>query len=78
MQAQAEEVAPAIVNADTPPASPCVKSCAIEETSGLCTGCGRTLDEIARWSAMDVSEQRAVIAALSHRIRDRGAGYDRG
>lgn len=34
---------------------------------GLCTGCLRTLDEIARWSAMSDAERRAVIAALPAR-----------
>ncbi|WP_171562301.1 MULTISPECIES: DUF1289 domain-containing protein [unclassified Roseobacter] len=30
-----------------PPASPCVSVCIIDEGRGLCTGCGRTVDEIA-------------------------------
>jgi predicted Fe-S protein YdhL (DUF1289 family) len=29
-----------------------------------CTGCGRTLDEIARWGRMSAQEQWAVIARL--------------
>jgi hypothetical protein len=29
-----------------------------------CTGCGRTLDEIARWGRMSAAEQWAVIARL--------------
>ncbi len=28
---------------------PCVKICTLDARSGLCLGCGRTLDEIARW-----------------------------
>jgi uncharacterized protein len=29
-----------------------------------CTGCGRTVDEIARWGRMSAAEQWAVIARL--------------
>ncbi len=34
-----------------------------------CLGCGRTLDEIARWSDMTEAERAAVIAALEARRR---------
>ena len=49
-------------------ASPCTSVCTIDPSSGLCAGCLRTLDEIARWSAMDDDEKRAVIAALPDRL----------
>ncbi len=48
-------------------ASPCISVCKIDEASGLCVGCLRTLDEIAAWSVLDASEKRAVIAALAIR-----------
>ncbi len=32
-----------------------------------CIGCGRTLDEIARWSEMSDAERAQVIAALAAR-----------
>jgi predicted Fe-S protein YdhL (DUF1289 family) len=31
----------------------------------VCAGCGRTLDEIARWSAMSPDEKLAVLARLA-------------
>ena len=31
--------------------SPCIKVCVIDPASGLCTGCWRSLDEIAAWRA---------------------------
>ena len=34
---------------------------------GLCLGCGRTLDEIARWSAMSEAEREAVLRQLAGR-----------
>ncbi len=44
--------------------SPCVKVCTLEAPSGLCLGCGRTIEEIARWTAMSAAERRRVIAEL--------------
>lgn len=39
--------------------SPCVGICTMA-ADGLCEGCARTLDEIARWGAFD-DEQRRVL-----------------
>lgn len=47
--------------------SPCNSVCTMDEASGLCAGCFRTLDEIARWSRLSDSERRAVLAALPAR-----------
>ncbi len=47
--------------------SPCVKICVIHPDAGLCIGCKRTRDEIARWSAMTPEERGAVMAALPGR-----------
>jgi predicted Fe-S protein YdhL (DUF1289 family) len=48
--------------------SPCVKICTYEPGSGVCTGCGRTLDEIARWSQMSDGERRRIMAELPARL----------
>jgi uncharacterized protein len=34
---------------------------------GVCLGCYRTLDEIARWSAMSDTEREAVLRQLDRR-----------
>jgi predicted Fe-S protein YdhL (DUF1289 family) len=47
--------------------SPCVKVCQMDPFRGLCLGCGRTLDEIARWSSMSDAERERVIAELPKR-----------
>jgi predicted Fe-S protein YdhL (DUF1289 family) len=47
--------------------SPCVKVCTVDARSGLCLGCGRTVDEIARWSAMNEAERTRVMAELPAR-----------
>lgn len=48
--------------------SPCIKICAIDPVSNLCNGCGRTLDEIARWYGMSSEERRRIMADLPARI----------
>jgi uncharacterized protein len=53
--------------ADDPVPSPCNSVCAIDEATGLCAGCFRTLDEIAEWSLLDDADKRAVWEALAQR-----------
>lgn len=47
--------------------SPCVKVCAMDPARGLCRGCWRTLDEIARWGALHDRERERIMAALPAR-----------
>jgi uncharacterized protein len=47
--------------------SPCTKVCTLDAHSGLCLGCGRTIDEIARWTAMSETERARIMAALPAR-----------
>jgi predicted Fe-S protein YdhL (DUF1289 family) len=47
--------------------SPCIKVCAIDAATSLCAGCGRTLDEIARWSAMNDGERVRIMDELPAR-----------
>lgn len=53
--------------------SPCVKTCTLDARSGLCLGCGRTIEEIARWSAMSAAERARVMDELPARIAGRRA-----
>jgi predicted Fe-S protein YdhL (DUF1289 family) len=48
-------------------ASPCVNVCRMDEASGWCLGCRRTLEEIAQWSVMDDEAKRAVWCQLRQR-----------
>ena len=43
----------------TPVASPCISVCRMDERTGLCSGCLRTIDEIATWSVLDDDARRA-------------------
>jgi predicted Fe-S protein YdhL (DUF1289 family) len=52
--------------------SPCVKVCQMDPAQGLCIGCLRTLDEIARWGGMSDAEREAIMAALPSRKSDVG------
>jgi predicted Fe-S protein YdhL (DUF1289 family) len=48
-------------------ASPCVGICVIHRGAGICIGCYRTGDEIARWSAMDSAARTRLAADLPER-----------
>jgi predicted Fe-S protein YdhL (DUF1289 family) len=47
-----------------PVQSPCTKICTLDAARAACLGCGRTLDEIARWSGMSEKERQTVIDRL--------------
>ncbi len=62
-----------MVEIDSPPnamtiESPCTKICTLDARCGRCLGCGRTIDEIARWSAMSAAERARVMAELPGRL----------
>jgi predicted Fe-S protein YdhL (DUF1289 family) len=48
--------------------SPCNRICTVDPTSGLCIGCGRSLDEIAGWLGYSESERRRITAELPARL----------
>jgi len=39
----------------------------MDDATGLCVGCLRTLDEIAAWSVLDDDARRTVLASLPAR-----------
>ncbi len=58
------------------PESPCVKVCVVNQETGLCLGCRRSVDEIGRWPRMTAAERRAVMAELP--AREAGPSRRRG
>jgi uncharacterized protein len=48
--------------------SPCRSVCRMNGSNGLCEGCFRTLDEIARWSGMDDDGRRGVWRQIEQRM----------
>ena len=47
--------------------SPCINVCRMDEATGWCAGCLRTLDEIAAWSTLAEAGKRAVWGTLAQR-----------
>jgi len=47
--------------------SPCISVCRIDDASGLCAGCYRTLEEIAGWGMMSDDQKSLVWEALGRR-----------
>jgi len=55
--------------------SPCIAVCTMEENTGYCRGCLRTLKEIAGWERYSDTEKKQVLALLDARraeARDSG------
>lgn len=50
--------------------TPCINICRIDG-NGLCEGCSRSLDEIARWRAMSDTERHAIMELLPERAVQR-------
>jgi predicted Fe-S protein YdhL (DUF1289 family) len=48
--------------------TPCIKVCTIHAASRLCLGCGRTLDEIARWVDYTDRERAEIMSKLPARL----------
>jgi predicted Fe-S protein YdhL (DUF1289 family) len=47
--------------------SPCINVCRMDEPTGWCVGCLRTIDEIAGWAALDDEARREVWVDLARR-----------
>ena len=52
--------------------TPCIAVCLMDQRTGLCLGCGRTLPEIARWGRMQSAERLHVMSTLRQRMQDAG------
>ena len=55
-------------------ASPCINVCEMED--GLCTGCFRSLDEIACWATAADEDKRLILAAVAQRRTTRDPDAD--
>ncbi|PPC81944.1 MAG: DUF1289 domain-containing protein [Methylotenera sp.] len=47
--------------------SPCIGVCSIDETTGFCHGCYRTIAEIKGWWDMQPAEQQSLLSVLETR-----------
>jgi uncharacterized protein len=48
--------------------TPCSGVCTLHPVCGLCTGCGRSIDEIAGWGAFDDKARAAIMTRLTMRL----------
>jgi predicted Fe-S protein YdhL (DUF1289 family) len=51
--------------------SPCIDVCQMDEASGWCKGCLRTIDEIVVWARLSDAQRAAVLAQLPQRRASR-------
>ncbi len=49
--------------------SPCVLICALDITSGVCTGCGRTRGDIAQWTRYSDAQRAFSNIEASKRMK---------
>jgi predicted Fe-S protein YdhL (DUF1289 family) len=47
--------------------TPCIDVCEMDAGTGLCIGCGRTLDEIAGWA--DMSNEERLLPVLLETVK---------
>jgi hypothetical protein len=57
-----------MASAETSIETPCNRVCVVHPSLGLCIGCGRSLDEIGRWSEFAPAERAQVMAQLPSRL----------
>ena len=48
--------------------TPCEQICIVDQPSGLCRGCGRSLAEIERWLAYSDGERNVIMDELPRRL----------
>ncbi|HEY1145049.1 MAG TPA: DUF1289 domain-containing protein [Allosphingosinicella sp.] len=48
--------------------TPCIRVCSLDPFTGLCTGCGRTTDEIAGWMRFSDEERETIMESLPARL----------
>jgi uncharacterized protein len=47
--------------------SPCIGVCSMDDSTGFCLGCYRTMDEIQAWWDLDSVQKQAVVDLASER-----------
>jgi uncharacterized protein len=49
--------------------SPCKKICVMDPVHRLCSGCGRTIQEIGNWMNFSETERQAINKKLDDRLK---------
>jgi predicted Fe-S protein YdhL (DUF1289 family) len=50
--------------------SPCIKKCKLDKEQVVCTGCGRTKDEIATWTKMTNEAKQTTVEKAAKRLEN--------
>jgi uncharacterized protein len=50
--------------------TPCINVCLLDDETGVCVGCGRTIAEIAQWATLSDGERRTIMATLPARMSE--------
>ncbi|MBD3893847.1 DUF3717 domain-containing protein [Hydrogenophaga sp.] len=50
---------------DSTPDTPCIAICTTSQGDAVCQGCGRTFEEVQRWTALSAAEKRACWRRIS-------------
>jgi predicted Fe-S protein YdhL (DUF1289 family) len=48
--------------------SPCIGICQMDDASGYCIGCGRTLEEISNWGSTPTEQRQQTMSTLPNRL----------
>lgn len=52
---------------DTEVLSPCVGVCSMDERTGFCHGCYRTMEEIQQWWDLDNQQKQEIVLKINER-----------
>ncbi len=63
-----------VLEFDTSVPSPCISVCQIDNTTGCCIGCFRSIDEIREWPILTAEQKRAALALVAERKAASGPG----
>ena len=56
------------MNKPEPVPSPCIEVCRMNEQTGLCEGCWRSLAEIVQWADADDDSKRQILLRIEQRV----------
>jgi predicted Fe-S protein YdhL (DUF1289 family) len=54
--------------------TPCNRICVVHPQTGLCTGCGRSIEEIAGWSGFSDADRARIMTKLPARLAAMNGG----
>ncbi len=54
--------------------SPCVRNCCLDQQD-ICLGCGRSVEEVVRWSDADNKEKLQILMLAKKRMIERSDLY---